>query len=87
VDGVRRIYVYRQLAGLPLIVDVAPAEADVYRPWRHRAASIIVLMSLFTGFVAWGSLLLSRELRRRQVAEAKLYRLARTDSLTGLDNR
>ncbi|WP_261543059.1 GGDEF domain-containing protein [Burkholderia multivorans] len=87
VDGVRRIYVYRQLAGLPLIVDVAPAEADVYRPWRRRAASIVVLMSLFTGFVAWGSLLLSRELRRRQVAEAKLYRLARTDSLTGLDNR
>ncbi|MDR8730992.1 sensor domain-containing diguanylate cyclase [Burkholderia pseudomultivorans] len=87
IDGVRRIYVYRQLAGLPLIVDVAPAEVDVYASWRHRTISIVVLMSLFTGFIAWGSLLLSRELQRRQRAESKLYRLAHTDALTGLDNR
>ncbi|MDS0857533.1 sensor domain-containing diguanylate cyclase [Burkholderia pseudomultivorans] len=87
IDGVRRIYVYRQLAGLPLIVDVAPAETDVYASWRHRTISIVVLMSLFTGFIAWGSLLLSRELKRRQRAESKLYRLAHTDALTGLDNR
>lgn len=87
IDGVRRIYVYKQLAGLPLIVDVAPAEVDVYASWHHRAVWTVVLMCLFTGFIAWGSLALSRELKRRQIAESKLYRLARTDSLTGLDNR
>ena len=44
-------------------------------------------MCLFTGFIAWGSLALSRELKRQPVAESKLYRLAHTDALTGLDNR
>ncbi|MBJ9963059.1 sensor domain-containing diguanylate cyclase [Burkholderia seminalis] len=87
IDGVRRIYVYKHLAGLPLIVDVAPAELDIYASWHYRAVWTVVLMCLFTGFIAWGSLALSRELKRRQVAESKLYRLAYTDSLTGLDNR
>ncbi|WP_396331231.1 diguanylate cyclase [Burkholderia anthina] len=87
IDGTRRVYVYKHLAGLPLIVDVAPAEADIYASWRHRAIWTAVLMGLFTAFIAGGSLALSRELKRRQIAEAKLYRLAHTDSLTGLDNR
>ncbi|AIO38718.1 diguanylate cyclase domain protein [Burkholderia cenocepacia] len=87
IDGVRRIYVYKHLAHLPLTVDVAPAEVDVYASWNHRAIWTAVLMALFTAFIAWGSLALSRELSRRQIAESKLYRLAHTDSLTGLDNR
>jgi diguanylate cyclase (GGDEF)-like protein len=87
IDGVRRIFVYRHLAGLPLIVDVAPAEIDVYVPWRYRAMWLVALMILFTALIMIGSLLLSRELKRRQVAESMLYRLAHTDSLTGLDNR
>ncbi|HDR9486806.1 TPA: GGDEF domain-containing protein [Burkholderia aenigmatica] len=87
IDGIRRIYVYKHLAGLPLIVDVAPAEIDIYASWHHRAIWTVVLMCLFTGFIAWGSLALSRELKRRQIAESKLYRLAHTDALTGLDNR
>ncbi|MBN3818972.1 diguanylate cyclase, partial [Paraburkholderia sp. Se-20369] len=87
IDGVRRYFVYRHIKGLPLIVNVAPAEEDVYAPWRNRAIWIVVLMAAFTVVIAAGSVLLSRELRRRQVAEAKLVRLAQTDSLTGLDNR
>ena len=87
IDGVRRIYVYKHLANLPLVVDVAPAEIDIYASWRHRTIWTAVLMALFTVFIAWGSLALSRELKRRQIAESKLYRLAHTDSLTGLDNR
>ena len=87
IDGVRRIFVFRHLAELPLIVNVAPAESDVYAPWKRRATWLMVLMGIFTAIIASGSLLLSRELRRRQIAESKLYRLAHTDSLTGLDNR
>ncbi|MBX4389364.1 hypothetical protein K4H03_25130, partial [Mycobacterium tuberculosis] len=56
IDGIRRIYVYKHLAALPLIVDVAPAEIDIYAPWHHRAIWTVVLMCLFTGFIAWGSL-------------------------------
>ncbi|KVU39746.1 diguanylate cyclase [Burkholderia ubonensis] len=87
IDGVRRYFVYRHLSGLPLIVNVAPAEDDIYATWRERAIWIGVLMAAFTAIIAAGSLLLSRELKRRQVAESKLYRLAHTDALTGLDNR
>lgn len=87
IDSVRRIYVYKHLANLPLIVDVAPAEVDIYASWRHRAIWTAVLMGLFTVFIAGGSLALSRELERRQVTKSNLYRLAHTDSLTGLDNR
>ncbi|RQS60954.1 GGDEF domain-containing protein [Burkholderia sp. Bp8963] len=87
IDGVRRIFVYRHLSGLPLIVNVAPAESDIYASWRDRAVWVIVLVGLFSVFIVGASLLLSRELRRRQVAESKLYRLAHTDALTGLDNR
>lgn len=87
IDGIRRIFVYRHLANLPLIVDVAPAEEDIYAPWRHRAIWLLALLGLFSAFTMIGSLLLSRELKRRQIAESMLYRLAHTDSLTGLDNR
>ncbi|WP_038710393.1 sensor domain-containing diguanylate cyclase [Burkholderia sp. lig30] len=87
IDGVRRIFVFRHLADLPLIVNVAPAESDVYAPWKRRATWLAVMMGIFTAIIASGSLLLSRELKRRQVAESKLYRLAHTDALTGLDNR
>jgi diguanylate cyclase (GGDEF)-like protein len=87
IDGVRRIYVYRHLANLPLSVDVAPAESDVYGPWQIRAAWFVTLMDVFSTIILTGSLLLSRELRRRQLAESQLYRLAHTDALTGLDNR
>jgi hypothetical protein len=30
IDGVRRVYFYRRLPGLPLIMEVAPAETDIY---------------------------------------------------------
>ncbi|TDN61390.1 sensor domain-containing diguanylate cyclase [Paraburkholderia sp. BL10I2N1] len=87
IDGIRRLYVYRRLAGLPLIVDVAPAEADIYAGWQQRARRLAILMAVFSAIIVGGSLVLSRELQRRQLAESRLTRLARTDALTGLCNR
>ncbi|MCP3713241.1 sensor domain-containing diguanylate cyclase [Paraburkholderia sp. CNPSo 3274] len=87
IDGVRRLYVYRRLAGLPIIVDVAPAETDIYAGWQQRARRLAVLTAVFSAIIAAGSLVLSRELQRRQLAESRLTRLARTDALTGLCNR
>lgn len=87
IDGVRRLYVYKRLTGLPIIVDVAPAESDVYAEWRRRALRLEIVMAVFSIILGAGSLLLSRELRRRQRAESKLQHLARTDALTGLSNR
>jgi len=87
IDGVRRLYVHKRLADLPIIVDVAPAEADIYADWRRRATWLGVLMGVFSATIATGAWLLTRELRRRQLAETRLQRLARTDAMTGLRNR
>ena len=87
IDGIRRLYVYKRLPGLPIIVDVAPAESDIYAEWQRRATQLGIVIAVFSVILGAGSLLLSRELRRRQLAESKLQHLARTDALTGLSNR
>ncbi len=87
IDGVRRLYVYRRLAGLPLIVSVAPSLSVVYAEWWERVRWFGIFILIFTVIKATGTLLFVRELRRRQHAEALLERMAHRDSLTGLENR
>ncbi|TDN61756.1 diguanylate cyclase [Paraburkholderia sp. BL10I2N1] len=36
IDGIRRVYTFRHLPGLPLIMEVAPPEVDIYAAWRVR---------------------------------------------------
>lgn len=86
-DGVRRLYVYRHIRGLPFAVSVAPALTEVYAGWIWRAEFVAVLMALFTVVMAVGAWALVSELRRRQAAKAKLQRMAHRDALTGLENR
>ncbi|MBH9665621.1 diguanylate cyclase, partial [Burkholderia multivorans] len=40
IDGVRRLYVFRHLEHLPLIIMVARSEADTYAAWYDRAIPI-----------------------------------------------
>ncbi|PQV44210.1 diguanylate cyclase [Paraburkholderia sp. BL21I4N1] len=87
IDGMHRLYYFRNFPDLPLIIMVAEAEPDIYAAWRRRAltiGSLIVASGL--GFVTV-SVLLSMQLRRRMRAESELQLLARTDGLTGLNNR
>jgi diguanylate cyclase (GGDEF)-like protein len=87
IDGVRRLYFFRNFPRAPLIIMVAEAHPDIYAAWRRRALTIGSLMGAFAiGFVAL-SLVLGNQLRRRMRAESELQLLARTDSLTGLHNR
>ena len=87
IDGVRRLYVFRHLENLPLIIMVARSEADTYAAWYDRAIPIGSAMAVLAlGFVGL-SLLLDVQLRKRHRAETELQALARTDGLTGLDNR
>ncbi|MGZ2746248.1 sensor domain-containing diguanylate cyclase [Burkholderia stagnalis] len=87
IDGVRRLYVFRHLDNLPLIIMVAEAESDIYAAWYDRAIPVGSAMALLAlGFVGL-SLLLDVQLRKRHRAETELQALARTDGLTGLDNR
>lgn len=87
LDGVRRLYTYRRVHGLPLVVGVAPALSEVYAEWRWRALWVALLMALFTAAVAAGAWSLVNELRRRRDLDAQLQRMARRDALTGLENR
>jgi diguanylate cyclase (GGDEF)-like protein len=87
IDGVRRLYYFKNLPDLPLIIMVAEAEQDIYAAWRRRALTIGLLVATFSaGFIAL-SVLLAAQLRRRMRAESELVLLARTDGLTGLNNR
>ncbi|MBR7996410.1 GGDEF domain-containing protein [Burkholderia cenocepacia] len=87
IDGVRRLYYFKHLPKLPLIIMVAEAEQDIYAAWRQRAITIGGLVATFgVAFIAL-SLLLGSQLRRRMRAESELVLLARTDGLTGLSNR
>ncbi len=87
VDNVERLVVFKRLAGLPLIVVVAPAIETVYADWWRRAGWLALLVTLFTAAKAIGTFLLVRELRRRRAAEAELQSLAQRDPLTALANR
>ncbi|WP_241171654.1 sensor domain-containing diguanylate cyclase [Burkholderia multivorans] len=87
IDGVRRLYYFKTLPNLPLIVMVAEAEQDIYAAWHRRALTIGALVATFgAAFIAL-SVLLGAQLRRRMLAESELILLARTDGLTGLNNR
>lgn len=87
IDGTKRLFVYKHLPGLPIIVDVAPAESYIYAEWNKRLGRITLLLVVFSAVIVCGALLLARELGWRQLAESQLRRLARTDALTGLSNR
>ncbi|EDT40266.1 sensor domain-containing diguanylate cyclase [Burkholderia ambifaria] len=87
LDGVRRLYYFRHLPKLPLVIMVAEAEQDIYAAWRHRAATIGGLVATFGAAFIAVSVMLGTQLRRRMRAESELVLLARTDGLTGLNNR
>ncbi|KWF29493.1 diguanylate cyclase [Burkholderia cenocepacia] len=87
IDGVRRLYYFKTLPNLPLILMVAEAEQDIYAAWRRRATTICALVATFGAAFIFLSILLGTQLRRRMRAESELILLARTDGLTGLSNR
>jgi hypothetical protein len=87
IDGVRRLYWFANFPRAPLIIMAAASEEDIYASWRRRALTIGSLMAVFgVAFIAL-SILLGMQLRRRMRAESALELLARTDGLTGLNNR
>ncbi|KAB0655717.1 sensor domain-containing diguanylate cyclase [Burkholderia diffusa] len=87
IDGVRRLYYFKHLPNLPMIIMVAEAEQDIYAKWRRRAVTIGALVAAFGAAFIGLSIMLGAQLRRRMRAESELVLLARTDGLTGLSNR
>ncbi len=87
IDGVRRLYLFKHLQGLPLIVMVAPAEPDIYAEWNARAWHIGAVLLVFSAAFIGLAVYLAMSLSERNKAVAALRMLARTDGLTGLNNR
>jgi PAS domain S-box-containing protein len=68
-SGTTRLFVYKQIGDLPLLISVAVPKAAVLIDWWHKAVIICVLVACFIlviGAIGW---MLYRELSRRAVAE------------------
>lgn len=94
IDGVERLFVFRQIVGVPLVLGIAMSTETVMAPWWHRSIAIGLALAILSAAVAALCWLFARELRSRIRAEAKAVEfgeqvlvLATTDPLTGLANR
>jgi len=87
IDGIRRLYVFDKLPGLPMELNIGVAVDDVYAPWKRRTLVIGSVMLIFGLAFVGLSMMFSSQFRQRARAEGELLELARTDGLTGLVNR
>ncbi|MCW6511054.1 sensor domain-containing diguanylate cyclase [Lichenifustis flavocetrariae] len=87
VDGINRLYSYRRLGTLPLIVDVGMSTREIYHQWWWRVAMIGTIVPGCCVLIILLTIRLERELSRRLEAEAALRMLVDKDALTGLANR
>ncbi len=94
LDGVRRLYTFGRVAGFPIILAVGRATNDIYAAWWRRTLIGAPFRLILCACAVASTLLFSREIRRRQAAEAalrvamnELSALATTDGLTGIANR
>ncbi len=86
-DGVDRLYVFRKIPGLPMYIDVGVSLADMYANWWKRALWIGIPVIAFSLVFVILSIFFAIQMKRRLFAEQTLELLAKTDGLTGLNNR
>ena len=94
VDGMTRLFSYRGIEALPLIVNVAVSTDEIYLAWWRKTLVIGSALGTLSGAVMVLCLLFRREVLRRVAAERALFAsaeqlrvMASTDGLTGLANR
>ncbi len=71
-DGLQRIYSFARVGGLPLIMDVARAEDDVFAVWRTKTAIIGVALAALCAVAAGLGTKLARQLERTARTERLL---------------
>lgn len=92
--GIKRLYTYRHIGSLPLVLSVALSVDEIYSNWWRKAVIVATILVVLCGATVALCLLFRRELLRRIAAESalveaadKLSVIAATDGLTGLANR
>jgi PAS domain S-box-containing protein len=70
-DGRKRLFVYRQIGTLPLVVTVGPTTDVVFAEWRRKAVATVGLIAGLSATAIWLLFRLTREFRRRAEAEAR----------------
>ncbi|WP_458095570.1 diguanylate cyclase [Roseomonas sp. WA12] len=87
LDGVARLYTFRRIGNLPLVVSVATAVEDIFADWRAKAFITGGILAVLNALILLLAVLLRREMARRAAAEQAMLAAAHTDALTGLANR
>jgi diguanylate cyclase (GGDEF)-like protein len=101
IDGIERLYSYRHLDGLPLVVAIAQSKEEILADWWSVVIKMSCVVVCAIALLAWGAQRMIRQLMVREALEDELRRarteteqqnvalheLANTDSLTGLANR
>lgn len=87
LDGTKRLYYFRNPPGLPFIIMVARGQSDIYMSWWERTLIIASMMAVLSASFIVLARAFVFQLNQRIRAESELALLARTDGLTGLNNR
>ncbi len=72
IDDVNRIFVYRKLANLPLVLVAGVATRDIFAEWRQKAVFTAAALAVLFAIAVLLALALRRELRRSASADALL---------------
>ncbi len=94
VGGVERLYTFRHVGSLPLIITVGRSVAEIDAAWQGRTFTMAGLLGLLCAATGALCVCFRREMLRRITAETALTEraeglavMAATDGLTGLGNR